>query len=73
MIIIKCLFLIITYKTDIILRKVLTSFRQLMTNQLRQQILQLQIQSLSRFIGIREDMEIQVLQGAKILFLQQGG
>ena len=71
--IIKCLFLIITYKTDIILRKVLTSFRQLMTNQLRQQILQLQIQSLSRFIGIREDMEIQVLQGAKILFLQQGG
>lgn len=73
MIIIKCLFLIITYKTDITLRKVLTSFRQLMTNQLRQQILQLQIQSLSRFIGIREDMEIQVLQGAKILFLQQGG
>lgn len=73
MIIIKCLFLIITYKTDIILRKVLTSFRQLMTNQLRQQILQLQIQSLARFIGIREDMEIQVLQGAKILFLQQGG
>ena len=73
MIIIKYLFLIITYKTDIILRKVLTSFRQLMTNQLRQQILQLQIQSLSRFIGIREDMEIQVLQGAKILFLQQGG
>lgn len=71
--IIKCLFLIITYKTDIILRKVLTSFRQLMTNQLRQQILQLQIQSLSRFIGIREDMEIQVLQGAKIFFLQQGG
>ena len=71
MIIIKCLFLIITYKTDIILRKVLTSFRQLMTNQLRQQILQLQIQSLSRFIGIREDMEIQVLQGAKILLLQQ--
>ena len=73
MIIIKCIFLIITYKTDIILRKVLTSFRQLMTNQLRQQILQLQIQSLARFIGIREDMEIQVLQGAKILFLQQGG